>query len=591
MKINSLYIVGGENKNFIKNLKKNSQIIFFEKKQNDIINQLNLIEEVKKKKINFKTQWLEFQKNVYKKIQIDLNSDKDFNYIFSNLFFESSIYKSNSFYEYFKINLIIDYIKKNKIKKIYLINLSKQICDFFFLNADRLCLSVQILKLKEEKIINKSFLVNFNIIFFIYKFLIGSIFLNKKIYKEKKNFKKVVLSYHFPNSQFNKNIFKSNYYGKVTKLINKRYKWLFLYTGEKLKIRSERNKITNNLNSYGFINDYFSIKDLKKILFNFFRIRKKLKKISIDKLFIFNGVNYKHLFIKDWNFSLNSILLETLFFENNFENFFKNNSNVTEVLYLLEFQPWELMLNKIAHKFNVKTKGIMFSIARQNELNYAHSNFIHPYLYTPDYVGVNDEFSKRLMLKNGFKPNQVKKIEAQRYNYLLNNNKNNKNKKIKTDTILIVTSINLRESIEFLDVFASANLNFRKIYIKEHPNLPIKKVINKLNLKFPLYEILNCPIEEALNYSDIVYVTNGSSVLFESVIKAKITISLISLSTFPIPAINKAHNLFFIYDQNSFKSVLKKIKKNLKKFKFKKIDMPKLYLNYKFLLWDKFLNQ
>ena len=45
----------------------------------------------------------------------------------------------------------------------------------------------------------------------------------------------------------------------------------------------------------------------------------------------------------------------------------------------------------------------------------------------------------------------------------------------------------------------------------------------------------------------MVYVANGSSVLLESVVKKKQTVSLISLSSLPIPAIenNKVKNLYF----------------------------------------------
>ena len=51
-------------------------------------------------------------------------------------------------------------------------------------------------------------------------------------------------------------------------------------------------------------------------------------------------------------------------------------------------------------------------------MNYYHPKIIHPYFYLPSLVGVNSEFSKSLMLKDGFSNNQVMEVEAQRYNYL-----------------------------------------------------------------------------------------------------------------------------------------------------------------------------
>ena len=60
-------------------------------------------------------------------------------------------------------------------------------------------------------------------------------------------------------------------------------------------------------------------------------------------------------------------------------------------------------------------------MVRPNVMNYYHSKTIHDYLNMPSYVGVNSDFSKSLMIKNGFTSDQVLKIEAQRFNYLLKN--------------------------------------------------------------------------------------------------------------------------------------------------------------------------
>ena len=77
------------------------------------------------------------------------------------------------------------------------------------------------------------------------------------------------------------------------------------------------------------------------------------------------------------------------------------------------------------------------------------------------------------------------------------------------------------ETIELLEVFASSSLKFDKIYIKEHHLLPVNSIIKSLNKTFPPYEVIKCTASEAFNYSDIVYIANGSSVLLESVVKKK----------------------------------------------------------------------
>ena len=74
-------------------------------------------------------------------------------------------------------------------------------------------------------------------------------------------------------------------------------------------------------------------------------------------------------------------------------------------------------------------------------MNYYHSNLIHRYFHTPSFVGANSDFSKSLLLKNGFNKDQVLEIEAYRFNYLADDKSKIilNNSQIKK-TILIITS-------------------------------------------------------------------------------------------------------------------------------------------------------
>ena len=303
-------------------------------------------------------------------------------------------------------------------------------------------------------------------------------------------------------------------------------------------------------------------------------------------------MNYSSLFKSDWLISNSILLIKLLVFEKKISNFLITNSNVKEILYLMEFQPWEQILNKVSLKYNIKTKGVIHSIARPNTMNYYHSEIIHPYFYLPTFVGVNSDFSASLLLKNGFNKEQILKIEAQRYNYLAkvpdgNNHEEPKNNK----SILIFTSNILKETTELLEVFASSNVKFEKVYIKEHHLLPVGSIIKSLNKKFPSYEIIKCTASEAFEYSDIVYIANGSSVLLESVVKKKTTVSLISLSALPIPAVPKAENLYFVYDKSSLTKLLHKFNSNFKNYASPSSKKNHLYLNKELDLWRTFLKK
>ena len=142
-----------------------------------------------------------------------------------------------------------------------------------------------------------------------------------------------------------------------------------------------------------------------------------------------------------------------------------------------------------------------------------------------------------------------------------------------------------------LEFFASANVKFEKIYIKEHHLFKVETFI-KSNIKnFPSFEIFNGTISDAFELSDIVYTANGSSVLLESVVNKKETISLISLSSLPIPAIDSAPNLYFVHDINSLSNILRKlISKPIDASKNNEIGNY-LYLNHKLPLWQDFMKK
>ena len=281
-----------------------------------------------------------------------------------------------------------------------------------------------------------------------------------------------------------------------------------------------------------------------------------------------------------------------MIFEKKISNFFLENPHINEAIYLLEFQPWEQIFNKVAKKNNIKTKGVIHSVVRPNVMNYYHSKIIHPYLCPPSFIGVNSDFSKSLMLQNGFKADQVIKIEAQRFNYILKNkNKFISSKSKLRKSILIITSIIHSETKQLLEFFASANIEFEKVYIKEHHLFKVEPIIKSFIKNFPSYEIITGNMSEAFECSDIVYTANGSSVLLESVVSKKQTISVISLSSLPIPAIDKASNLHFVYDVQSLSKILKRLTIETFDLTSDNGNIDYLYLDNKLSLWQDFLNK
>lgn len=593
--IGSLYIIGGDNFKDKIEFDNHSNVVFLDKINSKFYNQFSIISNFEENQNFLREKWLTFQETVFQKVKLHLDKDTDFNYILSNLFFESAPNKISSVYQFFKIYLILDYIKIKKIKSILLINVSQEIKNFFISNSKIFNFSIKILSVNEKNISIQEIIKQLekkNSIISLLSCLVSEFKKKKqKLFTIKNQSSKVVLSYYYPGGHSYDNGFSSKYFDKVSNLLNKKYSWLFQYVGDISKLGHENKLVKNNVNSYGFIDAFFSLKDFFKIIFIFFRIRKKLNLIKLENIFYFEKVNYYHLFKDDWLTSNSILLLKLIIFEKKISNFFLQNSQVKEVLYLLEFQPWEQILNKVAKKNGIKTKGVIHSIARQNVMNYYHSKIIHPYLHLPIFLGANSDFSKSLLLKNGFTNNQIFKIEAQRYNYLSdisrdNIKKTNKSKK----SILIFTSNIRKETTELLEIFSLANVKFEKVFIKEHHLLPVEPIIKSLK-KFPSFEILSNTASESFEYSDIVYIANGSSVLLESVLKKKSTVSLISLAALPIPAVEKASNLYFVYDAISLSKILHKLSFNHNNDDVINNKNDYLYLDKNLKFWREFLDK
>lgn len=582
----SVYIIGGVNKTSSR-ININSKVIFLDKVQKGFKNQIYLIKKLQDDSDILRKKFVKLQEDVFKQLQHLVKEDDDYRYLLTNLFFEAAPYKSDTVYKFFKLNLIIDYIVENKIKKLYLVNVTEDIANFFINNSQKLSLYVEKISIKKKDLSLKSQLL---------RSTLGALFSHLFIeFKKKKNkistqnshFKKVVLS-SYPGHSFN-NGFSSHYFADVSALLNKDYAWLFMYHGRISKLHEESKLIKSKVNSFGFLDSYFSLTNFKEILIDYFRIRKKLKSIKLKNLFIFDKVDYLNLMKSDWLVSISTVL-NTLIFEKKFKNFFKINTKIEEIIYLMEYQPWEFVLNKVAHKNNVKTKASIHSILRPNFMNYNCSELIHSFYYIPSYVGANNNLSKARFLENGFSSKQTLKIEAQRYNYLIKNNNmlNQKVSKIRK-SILISTSTNYKETKELLEIFFLSNLVFEKVYIKEHPHMPVRSIVDTSIKGFPPYELVEGSVQNAFQLSDIVYVANSSSVLLESVLSKKHTVSLISLSTLPMPAIDKAPNLYFVEDENSLFNTLTKLANEVE-IDYTKNAVPNdLYLDKELNLWRKFL--
>ena len=86
MKINELYVIGGENFEFTGELDKNSKVVFLDKAQDGFDNQLLLLKNFLESQSILRQKWLMFQEEVFKKLRNKIENDDDFQYILYNIF-------------------------------------------------------------------------------------------------------------------------------------------------------------------------------------------------------------------------------------------------------------------------------------------------------------------------------------------------------------------------------------------------------------------------------------------------------------------------------------------------------------------------
>ncbi len=151
METEKLYVIGGNNLNLKNKMIKTSKVVFLDKENEEFKNQFSILKNFKAREIFLTEKWMSFQEQVFKKIQPKLDKDEDFKYILSNLFFEASPNKTSSIYQFYKLYLLIEYIKKENFTNVVLINVSKEIKNFFNSNINNFSFHFEILNVENKK--------------------------------------------------------------------------------------------------------------------------------------------------------------------------------------------------------------------------------------------------------------------------------------------------------------------------------------------------------------------------------------------------------------------------------------------------------
>lgn len=354
---------------------------------------------------------------------------------------------------------------------------------------------------------------------------------------------------YFPGIDLNKassGNFYSNYWGPLQDFlkINKiAVNWVWIHTNlqqlnfrQTIEFQKKINITEEKLNNrYLLVEDSINISTLFRAISEYLKLYfKSFFFYSENKKFVFpsSSLNFYKVLKKDWldSFRGNSAIINCLHASAFMELGKQLPSETKLVLYIWENQPWEqsVLAMKTALK-NAKFVGSLHTPAccaffnfkgfpgSKNELSL--KSYPRPY---PDIIAVPSERTKKFMINGGWPEESLLSVEALRYIESLSVIPKHSHKKFnsKFKNLLVVTG-SLFSETEFqlnllFDAEKSGGLEgYTKILIKPHPLVQINKILNKLEFSIS-YEIVECPLANLWEISDVVFTANSTSVSLEA---------------------------------------------------------------------------
>ena len=460
---------------------------------------------------------------------------------------------------------VIETLEKIKDKDLEIITFSSQmkfILSKYF--RKKFNLKIYVNKNNNDFLNNISSLVK-TFVFQLFIFLYIKIFINKKNYynKSKLTFIDTFLTL---NKRLNEGFYPivSNKNNKTVVFVPTIVQTLKFY--KLIKLIREIDK-----SNYLFKEHYLTFGDLFFSFFHFYRKKKFLK----------NNYNYKKYdlsrIVKEEINDLknyNSIVVGILNF-----NFFKNIANSLKVKKSINWfenqvidRGWNLGFRTFFKKYEKNSFGYQNFTRHYNLINFSPSFIENKSKVTPEKIIVISRFFHKITKEfykkqisllgptNRFKNNIVKKF------------KNNKNK---NDIILILSGI-MKIDKALIKVVKDVCLVEKqiKIYVKDHPILPLKKITSLKNI--PNNLVLTRQNLENLLKKSLISITSGpTSAIQESynmnnfLILPDIEVGT-KINSLRLKLNSK--NVFITKNTEQFISAVKMIKKNKNKFKKNSIN-------------------
>ena len=265
-----------------------------------------------------------------------------------------------------------------------------------------------------------------------------------------------------------------------------------------------------NTSDHQLIDNYYTKLDvilcLLKSFFSIFKnisLKKKITKLFFDNNFIFLLSTKETFFKSIFGYSY----FENILLKKTFSNFFSFMGNNNKIIYLMENQKWEKIINFYCFNKKVTSYGFPHSGIREMDFRYFlnHENILMK-KYLPSNLIVHSKDTSKWAKDINFNNNRIIKLESLRF-------LKNKFINLKYKHNFFYGSKNCMIFLDIYDKNKSPILNvvkkiydekiIKKIYLKTHPTID-KKQIKK---NYPFVKI----VDNLSQAKDINFIITGSN--------------------------------------------------------------------------------
>lgn len=456
---------------------------------------------------------------------------------------EKSTFKSSAFNNLAQIDSIVNTVENSKIEKIVCCCKNTNLCEALASYALKKSVILYALQDKKHEVnVFNTYTVSifylfrhaFRVFLRIYKIKKAMYFAKRAVSGSESDLMIITPYPHIDVALAQKEgVFNNKFYPFLQEELEKKKQhiiWVCMYVENNNisfdeALRHVRSFIKNGVTVF-FLEEFNSVFAQARALFIMLRSGFRYLKLEKDirELHDFGNYNFYPLFREDWRLSfMNHIGYEGILHYNSFRSLLKQ-SKAKRCLHLCEMQAWEKSLE--AAKKSLRSNMSLFAYQHGAMPKMYLSYFNHPnemkmngvYAWRgPDKIICNGQIPYSYLKESGWPLDRIELAEAIRYNHLKGFLKSSLPHK--KNIILLVLSLNLRESSSLLTVTWEAFKDFKntEIWLRPHPFMRIDKVfeLSKIPKESLLFSIKNEPLEGLLREARIVIV-GESSVSFEA---------------------------------------------------------------------------